>query len=85
MDSIHGVNGGRHPHLHAPLLYISHLPAYVTDENLAMAFVNLGPFRPRIQRENDGYANGYGGEDDGGAERMLTGTIEFKFQDKGRL
>jgi len=86
MDSIHGIVGGPHPYLHTPLLYISHLPSYITDENLAMAFVNLGPFRPRIQRDNvDHYVNGYGGGEDGGAERWLSGTIEFKFLDKGML
>ncbi len=58
-----------HPYLHEPLLYISNLPAYVTDENLAQAFVTCGPFRPKIVR-------------DSGAS-VLAGTIEFKFLDKG--
>ncbi|KAF8885915.1 hypothetical protein CPB85DRAFT_1336790 [Mucidula mucida] len=57
-----------HPYLHEPLLYISNLPAYVTDENLAQAFVTCGPFRPKIVR-------------DSGAS-VLAGTIEFKFLDK---
>ncbi|KAF9567129.1 hypothetical protein CPC08DRAFT_733232 [Agrocybe pediades] len=57
-----------HPYLHEPLLYISNLPPFVTDENLASAFVNLGPFRPKIHRE--------------GSPNMLSGTIEFKFLDK---
>ncbi|KAH9478313.1 Polyadenylate-binding protein, cytoplasmic and nuclear [Psilocybe cubensis] len=57
-----------HPYLHEPLLYITNIPPYITDENLAMAFVNCGPFRPKIQRD--------------GSQNLLSGTIEFKFLDK---
>ncbi|KAK0470555.1 hypothetical protein IW261DRAFT_1345453 [Armillaria novae-zelandiae] len=58
----------QHPYLHEPLLYISNLPSYVSDENLALAFVTCGPFRPKIARD--------------GTSSVLSGTIEFKFLEK---
>jgi hypothetical protein len=61
-----------HPYLHEPLLYISSLPHYVTDENLAVGFTTCAPFRPRIIRD---------GTD--GMTKLLSGTIEFKLLDKG--
>jgi len=64
-----GLGPRPHPYLHEPLLYITNLPPFVSDENLAMAFVSCGPFRPRIQRD--------------GSPNLLSGTIEFKFLDKG--
>ncbi|KAH7913313.1 hypothetical protein BJ138DRAFT_1111574 [Hygrophoropsis aurantiaca] len=57
-----------HPYLHEPLLYISNLPPYVTDENLAMTFQSCAPFRPNIARD--------------GTNRPLAGTIEFKYLEK---
>ncbi|KAL0959659.1 hypothetical protein HGRIS_011360 [Hohenbuehelia grisea] len=57
-----------HPYLHEPLLYISNIPPYVTDENIAMAFATCGPFRPKIPRDQD--------------TPMLSGTVEFKFLEK---
>ncbi|EIW78589.1 hypothetical protein CONPUDRAFT_156564 [Coniophora puteana RWD-64-598 SS2] len=57
-----------HPYLHGPLLYISNLPPYVTDENLAGAFQACAPFRPNIPRD--------------GSTHPLAGTIEFKFLEK---
>ncbi|KAG1745279.1 hypothetical protein EDB19DRAFT_1693601 [Suillus lakei] len=57
-----------HPYLHEPLLYISNLPPYVTDENLAMTFQPCAPFRPNIARD--------------GSNRPLSGTIEFKYLEK---
>ncbi|TEB34344.1 hypothetical protein FA13DRAFT_1789463 [Coprinellus micaceus] len=57
-----------HPYLHDPLLYITNLPTFVTDEILAVAFMYCGPFRPKIQRDAPG--------------PMLSGTIEFKFLEK---
>ncbi|KAG6865946.1 hypothetical protein C0991_010201 [Blastosporella zonata] len=57
-----------HPYLHEPLLYISNIPPYVTDENLAMAFVACGPFRPKIPRD--------------GSSQILSGTIEFRYIEK---
>ncbi|KAJ7689427.1 hypothetical protein B0H17DRAFT_1295651 [Mycena rosella] len=57
-----------HPILHEPLLYISNIPPYVSDENIALAFVSCGPFRPKIPRD--------------GSNNPLSGTIEFKFIDK---
>jgi polyadenylate-binding protein len=58
-----------HPYLHEPLLYISSLPPYVSDENLAVAFQACAPFRPNIVRD--------------GSNRPLSGTIEFKYLEKG--
>ena len=58
-----------HPYLHEPLLYISNLPPYVTDESLAGTFQSCAPFRPNIARD--------------GGNRPLNGTIEFKFLEKG--
>lgn len=57
-----------HPYLHEPLLHITNLPAYVTDEMLALAFMYCGPFRPKIQRT---------------VAPVLSGTIEFKFLERG--
>ncbi|KAG2008227.1 polyadenylate-binding protein [Coprinopsis cinerea AmutBmut pab1-1] len=57
-----------HPYLHEPLLYITNLPAFVTDEMLAVAFMYCGPFRPKIQRNTP--------------SGTLSGTIEFKFLEK---
>lgn len=57
-----------HPYLHEPLLYVSNLPPYVTDENVAMTFQSCAPFRPTIPRD--------------GSNRPLSGTIEFKFLEK---
>ncbi|KAI9457581.1 hypothetical protein BJY52DRAFT_1271646 [Lactarius psammicola] len=53
-----------HPYLHEPVLHISGLPHYVTDENLAIAFSTCAPFRPRITRD--------------GSNNPLSGTIEFR-------
>ncbi|KIJ61840.1 hypothetical protein HYDPIDRAFT_115313 [Hydnomerulius pinastri MD-312] len=57
-----------HPYLHEPLLYISNLSPYVTDENLAITFQTCAPFRPNIPRD--------------GSNRPLSGTIEFKYLEK---
>ena len=58
-----------HPYLHEPLLYVSNLPPYVRDEDLAAAFQSCAPFRPNIARD--------------GSNRPLSGTIEFKYLEKG--
>ena len=58
-----------HPYLHEPILHISGLPHYVTDENLALAFSTCAPFRPRITRD--------------ASKKPLSGTIEFKVLHKG--
>ena len=58
-----------HPYLHEPLLHISNLPPWVRDEDLAVAFQTCAPFRPNIQRD--------------GSNRPLSGTIEFKYLEKG--
>jgi polyadenylate-binding protein len=60
-----------HPYLHEPLLYITNLPPYITDENLATAFASCAPFRPNIPRD--------------GTNKPLSGTIEFKYLEKGLL
>ncbi|KAJ8508292.1 hypothetical protein ONZ45_g9420 [Pleurotus djamor] len=57
-----------HPYLHEPLLYITNVPSYVTDDNIALAFATCGPFRPKIPRDT--------------SAQMLSGTVEFKFQEK---
>ncbi|KAF5368875.1 hypothetical protein D9758_002997 [Tetrapyrgos nigripes] len=57
-----------HPYLHEPLLYISNIPPYVSDENIAVAFVTCGPFRPKVPRD--------------GTSSLLSGTIEFRFLEK---
>ncbi|KAH6917881.1 hypothetical protein BKA70DRAFT_1245621 [Coprinopsis sp. MPI-PUGE-AT-0042] len=57
-----------HPYLHEPLLHITNLPSYVTDEMLALAFMYCGPFRPKIQRNS--------------ASPVLSGTIEFRFLER---
>ncbi|KAF8842446.1 hypothetical protein BDN67DRAFT_1067736 [Paxillus ammoniavirescens] len=57
-----------HPYLHDPILYISNLPPFITDENLAITFQACAPFRPNIPRD--------------GTNRPLSGTIEFKFFEK---
>ncbi len=69
MDSFQDQHPRPHPYLHEPLLYITNLPPFVSDENLAMAFAQCGPFRPRINR--DGFSS------------LLSGTIEFRFLEKG--
>ncbi|PPR01812.1 hypothetical protein CVT26_013171 [Gymnopilus dilepis] len=61
-------SGRPHPYLHEPLLYITNLPSYVSDENLALAFVGFGPFRPKIQRDTNA--------------SLVSGTIEFKYPQK---
>lgn len=65
--SFHGPQP--HPYLRDPILYLSNLPPYVTDEALASALTGYGPFRPKIIR--DGSAN------------PVSGTIEFRYLDKG--
>ncbi|KAL6306379.1 hypothetical protein BKA93DRAFT_774393 [Sparassis latifolia] len=57
-----------HPYLHEPLLYITDLPAYVRDEDLAAVLQHCAPFRPLIPRD--------------GSNRPLSGTIEFKYMEK---
>ncbi|KAI0738953.1 hypothetical protein C8Q80DRAFT_1112630 [Daedaleopsis nitida] len=57
-----------HPYLHEPLLYISNVPPFVKDEDLALAFQTCAPFRPNIPRD--------------GTNRPLSGTIEFKYLEK---
>jgi len=68
-DSYESTEPQPHPYLHEPTLYISNLPHYVTDENLATAFSTCAPFRPRIDRD--------------GMTKPLSGMIEFRVLDKG--
>ncbi|KAF8518354.1 hypothetical protein BU17DRAFT_48641 [Hysterangium stoloniferum] len=58
-----------HPYLHDPILYITNLPAHVTDTDLARALEFCVPFRPTIIRDGSGMP--------------LSGTIEFKDFSKG--
>ncbi|KAN0125954.1 hypothetical protein V8E52_001161 [Russula decolorans] len=67
-DSYESPEPQPHPYLHEPILYISSLPNYVTDENLAIAFSTCAPFRPRIDRAD--------------ATKPLSGMIEFRVLDK---
>jgi polyadenylate-binding protein len=60
-----------HPYVHEPVLYISNLPPFVSDENLARAFQHCAPFRPRVNRD--------------GINQPYSGVIEFKFLEKGAL
>ncbi|KDQ32064.1 hypothetical protein PLEOSDRAFT_38101 [Pleurotus ostreatus PC15] len=57
-----------HPYLHEPLLYITNVPTYVSDESIVMAFASCGPFRPNIPRDIPG--------------SVLSGTVEFRFLEK---
>jgi hypothetical protein len=59
-----------HPYLHEPVLWITSLPPYVTDENLAAAFATCVPFRPNIVRDS--------------SNKLLSGTIEFKYLERGQ-
>jgi len=63
---------GPHPYLHEPVLYITNVPLHIKDEQLAAAFVNCGPFRPKINRDHLMQPG------------LLSGTIEFKFLQKGK-
>ncbi|KAF8504399.1 hypothetical protein F5888DRAFT_1605810 [Russula emetica] len=67
-DSYESPEPQPHPYLHEPVLYISSLPHYVTDENLAIAFSTCAPFRPRIDRSDP--------------TKPLSGMIEFRVLDK---
>jgi polyadenylate-binding protein len=58
-----------HPYLHEPRIYITGLPAWVEDSNLAPAFQQCIPFRPNIQRD--------------GTAGVVSGTIEFRYLEKG--
>lgn len=60
-----------HPYLHEPLLYISGLPQFVRDEDLAAAFQQCAPFRPNITHDD--------------SVKPLSGTIEFKYLEKGEI
>ncbi|KAH9941659.1 uncharacterized protein BXZ73DRAFT_41403 [Epithele typhae] len=59
-----------HPYLHEPLLYISNLPPFVRDEELAIAFQSCAPFRLNIPRPPPT------------GPAPLSGTIEFKYLEK---
>lgn len=58
-----------HPYLHEPLLYITNIPANVSDETLGIAFVPCAPFRPKLVRET--------------SNPFVSGTIEFKYLESG--
>lgn len=58
-----------HPYLHEPLLYISNIPPYVTDDEIALIFQPCAKFRLKINRDV--------------SQPALSGTIEFQFLDRG--
>ena len=58
-----------HPYLHEPRIYITGVPAFVSDANLAVAFASCAPFRPNIPRD--------------GTNQPQNGTVEFRFLEKG--
>ncbi|PFH50621.1 hypothetical protein AMATHDRAFT_144718 [Amanita thiersii Skay4041] len=57
-----------HPYLTDPLVYITNIPHYVTDENIATALVSCAPLRPKIVRDP--------------SSTVFSGVIEFKFLEK---
>lgn len=57
-----------HPYLHEPVLYISGLPSYVTDDEIALVFQPCAKFRLKITREEPNLE--------------LCGTIEFQHLDR---
>jgi polyadenylate-binding protein len=77
MDFAYSVPHGQafgpqpHPYLQDPVLFISNLPAYVSDEALATALVGYGPFRPKILRD--------------GIQPIIAGSIEFRYLEKGEF
>ena len=66
-DQGHGTRP--HPCLHDPVLFVTNLPAYVSDETLASVLVGYGPFRPKIIRD--------------GMQATVSGAIEFRYLEKG--
>lgn len=60
-----------HPYLHEPILYISGLPSYVTDDEIALVFQPCAKFRLKINREEP--------------LQELCGTIEFQYLDRGHF
>ena len=60
-----------HPYLHEPILYISGLPSYVTDDEIAVVFQPCAKFRLKINREEP--------------HQELCGTIEFQYLDRGHF
>lgn len=60
-----------HPYLHEPVLYISGLPSYVTDDEIALVFQPCAKFRLKINREDP--------------HLELCGTIEFQYLDRGHF
>ena len=64
-----GYGSRPHPCLHDPVLFVTNLPAFVSDETLASALVGYGPFRPKIIRD--------------GMQATVAGAIEFRYLEKG--
>lgn len=69
MPSDPGYGSRPHPCLHDPVLFVTNLPAFVSDETLASALVGYGPFRPKILRD--------------GMQATVAGAIEFRYLEKG--
>jgi len=60
-----------HPFLTEPVLYVSNLPAHITDEIIARTLEFCVPFRPRLTRDSTTGA--------------ATGSIEFRTIERGQL
>jgi hypothetical protein len=58
-----------HPFLEEPILYVSNLPAHITDEVIARTLEFCVPFRPRLIRDP--------------ATGTATGSIEFRTIERG--
>lgn len=59
-----------HPFLEQPILYVSNLPAHITDEVIARTLEFCVPFRPRLVRDP--------------ATGSATGSIEFRTIERGK-
>jgi hypothetical protein len=68
-DQIPAYDTQPHPYLHEPRIYLSNLPAWVSNEQLGLALQPCVPFRPTIPRDGSG--------------APLSGCIDFKALHQG--
>lgn len=59
-----------HPYIEQPLLFLSNLPPFVSDHDLAKALVEVSPFKPNLQRD--------------GSPNPVSGEILFRFVGTGK-
>lgn len=59
-----------HPYIEKPLLFVSNLPPFVSDFDLAKALAEVSPFKPNLQRDGSG--------------NPVFGEILFRFVDTGK-